>query len=118
MKAILIAAAVFASPVLAQTSPALLAPALAPVDPQRLALAKTTIDRVWPLGTYARMMNGAMDSMMNGMMASIYDMKPGDFVPGADGKAVDKELRGKTMRQMMLERDPISKSACASPTAP
>ncbi len=108
MNMLAMAAAMLAAPVQAQTpAPAQPASAMAaPVDPARLALATTTIDRVWPLGTYARMMNGTMEQMMDGIMASMFEMKPGDLVPGADGADARKELGNKTMRQLMMGSDP------------
>lgn len=108
MKSLLFAALMLApAPLFAQAAaPAPRAALPAPIDPGRLALAKVTIDRVWPLGTYKRMMDGAMTTMMDSMMSSMYSMKPGDLIPGEDGKAADKALEGKTMRQVMFERDP------------
>ena len=108
MKHVLIlAAAIVGVPAAAQQSPAPPAAAALPApDPARLALATQTVERIWPLGTYARMMNGTMDTMMNQMTASMFDMKPGDLVPGEQGREADKALGGKTMRQVMFEADP------------
>lgn len=97
---------------LAQTAPAVPAPApaaapLPDVDPARLAAARPVIDRIWPLGTYARLMHGAMDQIMHTTMGSMYDM-PMDQVmaaAGQSGAASDKD-KGKTMGDMMAEGDP------------
>jgi hypothetical protein len=95
----------FAQPVAA---PASAAPLGAPVDPARLALARTTIDAVWPLGTYARMMNGTMDAMMDNIMQSMFDMKLRDMVPtaAAGAKPLDPKLADATFRQTMAKADP------------
>lgn len=80
-----------------------------PIDPVRLATAKRAIDYVWPLGTYARMMDGTMDRMMDSMMTAIFDMPIGngegglpDEVPGGD----DDEAAGPTIRDTALAQDP------------
>ena len=65
--AILFASALLAAPVSAQQS--VPAPQAA-VDPARLALAKTAIGHIWPTGTYARMMRGALDQVVEGMIHS------------------------------------------------
>lgn len=73
-------------------------------DPARLAAARPVIDKLWPLGTYRRMMDGTMSKMMDGMMASMFDMKAADMagMAGADGKAVGD----KSMGQLAAEKDP------------
>lgn len=108
MKMLILALSLLAAPAGAQTSSAAppLAATNAPVDPGRLALATRTIDHVWPLGTYARMMNGTMEQMMDGMMASMLEMKPGTIAADAGGPAARKEVGDKTMRQIMAESDP------------
>jgi hypothetical protein len=77
------------------------------VDAARLALAGTTVEHLWPLGTYARMMGSSMDRMMDSMMASMFDLKMGDV--GAAAGASDKKdpgLRNMTMREAMAKADP------------
>lgn len=99
-----------AAPLPAQTAAG--APAPAPsasqVDPARLALARTTIDSVWPLGTYQRMMGSAMDQVMNSVMGGMFDMKLGDMVPakGSEMTEEEKKLAQTTMREAMLKNDP------------
>lgn len=109
--AFLMALSALATPVaaFAQATPASVAPlaAPAPVDPLRLAAAKPVIDRIWPLGTYARIMRGSMDQIMNASMSGMYGLKASDVVPprpSATG-AVDP-LAGKTMGEAMRASDP------------
>jgi hypothetical protein len=67
--AVILAAALAAAPAMAQvTPPASADVAAAPLDPQRLAAAAVTVDHVWPLGTYERMMRGSMEPMTEKMM--------------------------------------------------
>lgn len=71
----------------AQTAPG----AVATPDPARLAAARPVIDKLWPLGTYRRMMDGTLSKMMDQMMSSMFNMKASDLgAPG--GKAGDKSL--------------------------
>ena len=108
MRTIAFAALLFASaPALAQ------APTPAParsaqVDAERLKLARTAVNYVWPLGTYQRMMSGSMDQMMDSMMASMFDMKVGDMVPSSDKAMTDEEkkIAQTTMREAILKKDP------------
>lgn len=76
-----------ASPALAQTAPARPAPAKAEpaAEPAHLALARTAVESVWPLGTYERM----ADAMMSEFMGGMFDMKMSDMVPV--GELSDKE---------------------------
>jgi hypothetical protein len=79
------------------------------IDPARLALARTTVDFVWPLGTYARMMNGQMQEMMQSIIASSMNMKASDMVGVYGGEAagqVRDAVGDRTMRDIMAERDP------------
>ncbi|MEA3001784.1 MAG: hypothetical protein QOH81_572 [Sphingomonadales bacterium] len=107
---IALAAAAFAAPALAQP-PAQApseTPAPAAIDPERLGLARTTIDSVWPLGTYQRMMTGTMDRMMDSVMQSMADMKLGDMIPAgpAGGKPIDPKIANATFRETMARADP------------
>lgn len=87
MRHLFIAAALLAAPVpaLAQASPAPAAEA-AP-DAARVAAARPVIDRLWPLGTYRRMMDGTMSKMMDSMFESMFAMRAGDLMP--EGAAKD-----------------------------
>ena len=97
-----------AAPVFAQTSPAPKPTAAAQIDAERLKLARTAVNYVWPLGTYQRMMSGSMDQMMDSMMASMFDMKVGDMVPSSDKTMTDEEKKvaQTTMREAILKKDP------------
>jgi hypothetical protein len=100
-----------ATPVMAQQAEGVPAAPAAPaeIDPARLVLARTTIDSVWPLGTYARMMDGTMQQMMDTMMESMFDMKVGDMVhsaPGSAAERMDPKLAAATLRQVAEKRDP------------
>lgn len=88
------------------------APAGEPIDPARLALAAQSIDFVWPTGTYARMMDGAMNQMMDSMMSSMFDMRMKDL-NGSEGGAVEEALddldpqaSNATIREMIAKQDP------------
>jgi hypothetical protein len=103
MKALFVCAALAtAAPAFAQAEAPAPAPAASTeIDPARLALARTSVDAVWPLGTYARMMRGTMDAMTDKVMESMFDMKVDDLVPGEDPKH-----SGLTMRDAMMKEDP------------
>jgi hypothetical protein len=104
---IIVAAALLASPAAAQQSaPAAETAAPAAIDPARLALARTTVDYFWPIGTYERMMNGTMDQMMDNMVESMSDMKMGDMTAPYGSDAMDSETAGKTVREVMAKLDP------------
>lgn len=90
-----------AQPAFAQTAVA--AEALPAPDPARLAAAKPVIDRLWPLGTYRRLMDGTMSKMMDAMMDRMFQMRAADIAPA--GKAKD-EAGDKTMGEMAQSKDP------------
>jgi hypothetical protein len=79
---------------------------LAPVDSARLVAARQVIDQVWPLGTYERIMRAVMDQMVNGTLASMYDMPADTFAKGLKADGPDKST-GKTFRQALAEDDPF-----------
>lgn len=66
----LAAAANDAAPAAAPASSAVPAVA-APLDPARLAAAQRTVDRIFPSGTYARIMRGSMDGVMRTVIDSL-----------------------------------------------
>jgi hypothetical protein len=72
-------------------------------DPVRLSAAKPVVDKLWPLGTYRRMMDGTMSKMMDGMIAQMFDMRASDMA-AVDGKAAASG--DKTLGQVATERDP------------
>jgi len=80
----------------------------APIDPARLKAAKNTVDYLFPLGTYERMMKGTMDQLMDQMMMGMGDMRMGDLA-GAGGVARDDMPDGmgeKTLAEISREADP------------
>lgn len=76
-----------------------------PIDPARLALATQTVDFLWPLGTYARVMDEAMDAMMNAMRRSMLNMPVGDAAKG-DGAAAADSGAGMKVRDALAAADP------------
>lgn len=80
----------------------------AAINPARLEVAKSTVDYLFPLGTYERMMKGTMDQMMDQMMMSMGNMRMGDLA-GAGGVARSDMPEGmgeKTLAEMATEMDP------------
>jgi hypothetical protein len=109
MKKIILAALLIgATPAFAQTPQTKVAhPPAQNVDPARLALARKTIEYVWPLGTYQRMMSASANQIMDSMMRSMFDMKVGDMVPsGQKMSEEDKKIAQTTMREAILKKDP------------
>ncbi|HEX2763408.1 MAG TPA: DUF2059 domain-containing protein [Allosphingosinicella sp.] len=98
-----------AAPGAAQTvaPPPAVAPAEA-IEPARLEAARATVERLWPLGTYERMMRGSMSQMTDAVMASMADVKMGDMVGpsvSTDGKPLPPEA-DMTFREIMAKSDP------------
>lgn len=105
-----VGSACFALPAPAQTatppSPtAVTAPA--PVDPARFAAAQSVVNKVFPAGTYRKMMGGSMDKMMSAMADRMLDIPVADLARMA-GLSEDKlgGLKPATTRQMMKILDP------------
>ena len=98
----LIAALFVSTPVLAQ-QPVPSASETPVADPARIAAAKPVVDKLWPLGTYRRMMDGTMSKLMDGMVAQMFDMRASDMA-AAGGKAAT--TGDKTLGQVATERDP------------
>jgi len=73
-------------------------------DPARLAVARRTVDFVFPLGTYARIMNGTMDKMMDSVMDSMAQMPLKDLA-GISGVETDK-LGTASLAEIMDIYDP------------
>jgi len=77
------------------------------VDPARLAAAKTTVDYLFPLGTYERMMKGTMDQMLNSIISQAFDRPMAETIKSYGGDDAAIEGMGDTsINDMMLERDP------------
>lgn len=92
---------------LASASPALAAEptaTAASLDPARVAAARQTVDFVFPLGTYARMMNGTMDKMMDSLTDSMMQIPMKDLA-AISGIHVDT-LGSATTAQIMEIYDP------------
>lgn len=89
-----------AAPVSAQTVPP------PEISKSHEAAAARVVDKLWPLGTYRRMMDGTMSKMMDSMMGSMFGMKASD-IDSPEGKdAVRKETGDKTLAQLAEEKDP------------
>ncbi|OWK29796.1 DUF2059 domain-containing protein [Sphingomonas mucosissima] len=89
-------------PALAQQAPTRAAPAAA--DPARAAAAKAVVDRLWPIGTYRRLMEGTMATMVDTVMDQMLAMKPSEVLPAAKGKLGGAEE--KTMGAEIAAADP------------
>lgn len=87
------------------------AEAAAAIDPARLVMARRVVDRIWPLGTYERMMGDSMREMMDVYVSSIMGM-PAHTGMGQtdgvmpDGTTVREVTTGLTMREALAARDP------------
>ena len=106
MKLFVLIAGAAATPALAQP-PAAAAPAAAPApDAERIALARVTANALWPQGTYARMLNGSIDQMIDSMWASMMDVKMGDLLPPGTIPPKDAAEAKLSIREMMAKSDP------------
>ncbi|WP_017671776.1 DUF2059 domain-containing protein [Blastomonas sp. AAP53] len=102
-------AALAPTPAVAQAEPAAtLEPGdQAPVDPARLAAARPVVEKLWPLGTYRRMMDSVMNGMMQQVMNQMFDMRAGDFAKAAGASEGDADATGdKTLGELASEADP------------
>ena len=88
----------------------------APTDPSRFAAAKPVIDKLWPLGTYRRIMDGTMSKMMDAMLDAAMGMKASDIGKGGDeligesAMKADPHFRERmtiSMNTMMSEMIPL-----------
>lgn len=98
----------FALAVLAASTPAVVQTATPLPDASKAqeAAAVQVVDRLWPLGTYRRIMDGTMSKMVDSMMQSMFGMKASDMVP-AHGKDVARDdTREKTLAELVEEKDP------------
>lgn len=78
-----------------------------PADPARIAAAAPVVDKLWPIGTYRRMMDGTMSKMMDQIMSSMFDMPAEDLAAMAGGsEAAKKAVDGKSMGEIATEADP------------
>lgn len=102
MKSICLAVALAATDPGAAAPPAPVADAAAKpaIDPERLALAKVTVDSIWPIGTYQRLMKDMMGTMQDSMIGRFLDATASEL-----GIEVEDD-DGKTLRQKIAEKDP------------
>ncbi|KAJ8137796.1 hypothetical protein OY671_008990, partial [Metschnikowia pulcherrima] len=102
-----VAAALSLSPAaaIAQESPApatSASPASPPVDPARLQAATATVDHIFPAGTYAKIMNGTMDTIVRQSVDSMTASPMRDLVGSAGSKPEEAAKVGKgTMAEVM-----------------
>ena len=77
------------------------------VDPARLAAARTTVDYLFPLGTYQRMMKGTMDKLMDSILSQTFDRPMGETMKGygLDDEAIE-DMGDTSINDMMRARDP------------
>lgn len=103
MKSVLLAIALLSSSAAMAAPPApppgQAAPAKAPIDPERLALARKAVAAIIPPGTMEKIMKTSMGNMEEMMMKSMFDMKGSDLGVTGEGKE-------KTLREAMAEKDP------------
>jgi hypothetical protein len=101
------------APAMAQeraAAPTAAASALAPapvVDPERHAAAQAVVDKVFPPGTYRRMMDGTMSQLMSSMTDQMMDFPVADLARmGGIPEDKLKGLKPATLRQAMKIIDP------------
>jgi len=76
-------------------------------DPARISAAEKTVDHLFPLGTYERMMRGTMDKMINGMMSKMMDMPASELAKMGGMTEEQAKTAGKeTMADLAKKKDP------------
>jgi Uncharacterized protein conserved in bacteria (DUF2059) len=97
-----------ATPTLAQQAPSTTSPVVEnAADPARIAAAKPVVEKLWPLGTYRRMMDGSMSKIMDSMMESMMGMKASDIVGPMDKSGKAAEVAGNSsMGELAITADP------------
>lgn len=94
------------SPAVAQTQPAP-APAPSAIDPARGEAARQTVDYLFPVGTYRRIMAGTVDGLMGPMMDSVKQMPLRELAAiGGLPEAELAKLGEGSLAQMMAILDP------------
>jgi hypothetical protein len=95
-----------AAPTVAIETTAATAPA--PVDPSRLAIARATVDFVFPAGTYARVMDRTLNSLIQPMMDGFGKIPLRDLA-GLGGLSADQvaAIGPGTLREIMEIIDPV-----------
>lgn len=100
-------AAFVATPAIAQISPPPSPAAIPPVDPARTAAAKAVVDKVFPPGTYRRMMEGTMTKMMSSMTDQMLNIPMADLARiGGLSEEKLRAMKPGTLRQVMKIVDP------------
>lgn len=78
-----------------------------PADPARLVAARPVVEKLWPLGTYRRMMDGVINGMMEQVMNQMFEMRAGDFAKAAGASGATADAAGdKTLGELATEADP------------
>lgn len=91
----------------AQTPPAAAPADVVPVDPARLVAARITVDHIFPAGTYAKMLSGPMDKMMDSMLGTVGQMPLGELATIGGAKPEDvAKLSKSTLDDIMAIYDP------------
>lgn len=77
-------------------------------DTARIEAARPVVERLWPLGTYRRMMDGTMSKMMDAMMTQMMGMRAADIAgdAGANGKKAAEEAGDQTFGEVAAKADP------------
>ncbi|MEZ5742906.1 MAG: DUF2059 domain-containing protein [Sphingomonadaceae bacterium] len=85
-------------------------PAAATIGADRLDAARQTVDHIFPLGTYARVMDKTMDAMMGPMMEGMADLPLRDLARMGGLSEEDLAEMGEgTMSEVMAILDPAYK---------
>lgn len=104
---LLVAAALVSTPALGQETVSPPAAVAAPIYAERLPEAQKVVDHVFPPGTYTRMMDGTMDSLMKSVMAGVDDLPMKDIgrIAGLPEDQLTEMGEGK-LKEMMSIIDP------------
>lgn len=91
----------------AQTAAPVTHEAAPQIDPARMAAARITVDHIFPLGTYARLMGAPMDKMMQNLMGGMGQMPVRELaaMSGASPAELAK-LNKTTVADIMAIYDP------------
>ncbi|MEH6789822.1 DUF2059 domain-containing protein [Parasphingorhabdus sp.] len=76
-------------------------------SPERLAAARVTVDYLFPLGTYQRMMKGTMDQLMDSILSQTFERPMAETMKGYGLE--DKTLDGlgeASFKDLLTKRDP------------
>lgn len=78
-----------------------------PIDPARLEAAQSTVEYIFPPGTYGRIMDRTMSTVMDTMMDSMGDLPLRDLarIGGIEAEELEKMGEG-TLKEMLAILDP------------